>query len=137
MIRSYTELSKIKTFEDRFEYLKLQGTVGKDTFGYDRYLNQVFYKDPAWKHVRDKVIIRDGGCDLGIEDRLIGNRIIVHHMNPITIEDILNREPWIMNPEFLICTSNNTHQAIHYSDKKLLLSMPIDRKPNDTCPWKV
>lgn len=137
MIRSYTELSKIKTFEDRFEYLKLQGTVGKDTFGYDRCLNQVFYKDPAWKRVRDKVIIRDGGCDLGIEDRLIGNRIIVHHMNPITIEDILNREPWIMNPEFLICTSNNTHQAIHYSDKKLLLSMPIDRKPNDTCPWKV
>ena len=115
-IRTYTELMKLKTFKERFEYLKLSGVVGQDTFGYDRYLNQQFYKSKAWKRIRDQVIIRDNGCDLGIEDRDINSRIYVHHMNPITKSDILNMTDMLLDPEYLICVSKNTHDAIHYGD---------------------
>ena len=136
MIRNYTELSKLQTFEERFNYLKLNGIVGKETFGYDRYLNQILYQRPEWKSVRNKVIIRDNGCDLGIIGREIQNRIIIHHMNPITVEDIKSRNPIVFDPEYLISTVHRTHNAIHYSDEDLLPKNPIERKPNDTCPWK-
>lgn len=151
LIRCYTELSRLKTFEERFEYLKLNGQVGSETFGFDRWINQVFYKSKEWQWAKDKVILRDNGCDLGIKDRPINKiyikqenglyreveRVIVHHMNPITLEDIENREPWILDPEYLITTVHNTHQAIHYGDANLLMpSQFVERKPNDTCPWK-
>lgn len=135
-IRTYSELITLPTFEERFEYLKLGGTVGIETFGFDRYLNQQFYRSKEWKSVRDKVIIRDNGCDLGIEGREIYSRIIIHHMNPISREDIFNNADFLLNPEFLICTIKNTHDAIHYSDENLLIKDPIIRKQNDTCPWK-
>lgn len=138
MIRTYTELSKLKTFEERFEYLKLDGNVGVETFGYDRYLNQIFYKDPRWLEARDNVIIRDLGCDLGCVDREIPNgvKILVHHMNPITKEQILARDPILFDEEYLISTTKNTHDAIHYSDESILITAPQERTPNDTCPWK-
>ena len=136
-IRTYEELSKLKTFEERYEYLKLDGAVGEETFGFDRYLNQQFYKyDPDWKKIRDEVIFRDNGCDLGIEGREINGLVIVHHMNPITKEDILNRSKYLLEPEYLITTIKNTHDAIHYSDESLLITDPIERSKNDTCPWK-
>lgn len=136
-IRTYTELMKLKTFKERFEYLKLSGVVGQDTFGYDRYLNQQFYKSKAWKRIRDQVIIRDNGCDLGIEDRDINSRIYVHHMNPITKSDILNMTDMLLDPEYLICVSKNTHDAIHYGDEQLLYTNHlVERTPNDTCPWR-
>lgn len=136
MIRTYSELSRISTFEDRFEYLSLHGQVGAETFGFDRWLNQRFYRSREWKQIRDSIIVRDFGCDLGIPGREIPDRIIVHHMNPISVTDISDASEYLINPEFLICTSNNTHQAIHYGDKDLLYKDPIERKPNDTCPWK-
>lgn len=136
MMRTYSELSRLETFEERFEYLKLNGEVGSSTFGFDRYLNQVFYKSPEWKRVRNEVILRDNGCDLGIEGRDISSHIIIHHMNPISVKDVLNRSRDILNPEYLICVTHNTHNAIHYGDEKQLLSLPVDRKPYDTCPWK-
>lgn len=138
MIRTYSELSKLETFEERYRYLKLDGTVGEETFGYDRWLNQMFYKDSEWLAVRGKVIIRDQGCDLGIEDREIpeGVIIMVHHMNPITKEDILNRSKYLLDPEYLITTVKNTHDAIHYGDESILMTAPIERTKNDTCPWK-
>ena len=136
MIRTYSELSKLLTFEERYEYLRLGGKVGEETFGFDRYLNQLFYKDPEWKAIRDHVIIRDNGCDLGIPGREINSRILVHHMNPITKEDIVKRSDFLLNPEYLICTVKNTHDAIHYSDESLLIKDPITRTKNDTCPWK-
>ena len=136
IIRTYSELITFPTFEERFKYLQLKGIVGEKTFGFDRYLNQLFYKDPEWLSVRDKVILRDNGCDLGMEDRAVGSRILVHHMNPITKEDILSRSDYLLNPEYLICTMKNTHDAIHYGDESLLCLGPIERKPNDTCPWK-
>lgn len=137
MIRSYTELSKLKTFEERYNYLKLSGSVGQDTFGSNRYLNQRFYHlSPEWKSVRDKVIIRDGGCDLGVEGHDICGRIIIHHMNPITIEDLESGSPYLFDPEYLICVTHNTHNAIHYGDESQLVTMPKERAPNDTCPWK-
>lgn len=136
MIRTYSELSSLKTFEERYEYLRLGGRVGAETFGYDRYLNQVFYKDPEWKSVRDKVIIRDNGCDLGIDGRTINSRVIVHHINPITKDDILNRAPCLFDMNNLICTTKRTHDAIHYSDDDLLIKDPVERSKNDTCPWK-
>ena len=136
MIRNYTELSKLQTFEERFNYLKLDGIVGKETFGYDRYLNQILYQWPEWKSVRNKVIIRDNGCDLGIIGHEIQNRIIIHHMNPITVEDIKSRNSIVFDPEYLISTVHRTHNAIHYSDENLLPKNPVERKPNDTCPWK-
>lgn len=135
-IKTYSELIKLSTFEERFEYLKIGGKVGVDTFGFDRYLNQIFYRSDEWKSIRDEVIIRDNGCDLGIEGREIYSRIIVHHMNPITKDDILNRSDFLLNPEFLICTIKLTHDAIHYGDSSILFTEPVIRTKNDTCPWK-
>ena len=136
MIRTYSELITLPTFEERFEYLRLGGKVGAETFGFDRYLNQIFYKSDKWLSVRDKVIIRDNGCDLGIEGREIYGRILVHHMNPITMDDIVNHSSWILDPEYLITTVKNTHDAIHYSDESLLIKDPIERRKNDMCPWR-
>lgn len=136
IIRTYSELIKLPTFEERFQYLKLDGDVGVETFGFDRYLNQSFYSSDEWKSIRNKVIIRDNGCDLGIEGREIYKRIIIHHMNPITKEDLLYRTEYLLNPEYMICTMKNTHDAIHYGDENLLFKEPVERKPNDTCPWR-
>lgn len=135
-IRTYSELSQFATFEERYRYLRLGGRVGKETFGFDRWINQMFYKDPEWLKVRDIVIMRDNGCDLGIEGREIYSRIIVHHMNPITKADILDRSKFLLDPEYLICTVKNTHDAIHYGDENLLITLPMERSPNDTCPWR-
>lgn len=135
-IRTYSELIKLSTFEERYRYLKLDGKVGEETFGFDRYLNQIFYKSKEWRSVRNHVILRDNGCDLGIEGREIHGRILIHHMNPITKEDILNRTDFLMNPEYLISTIETTHNAIHYGDEDLLMKDPIERRKNDTCPWK-
>lgn len=135
-IRTYSELIKLPTFKERYEYLRLGGRVGEDTFGFDRYLNQAFYKSEEWKSIRDHVIIRDNGCDLGIEGHEIFGRILIHHMNPIRKEDIINRSDILLNPEYLICTIKNTHDAIHYGDENLLVIAPIERKKNDTCPWR-
>ena len=137
IIRTYSELVTLPTFEERFNYLKLKGQVGKDTFGFDRWLNQIFYRDPEWKSVRDYVIVRDNGCDLGVDGYDINGRILVHHMNPISKEDILERSKYLLDPEFLISTVHNTHNAIHYGDEDLLIKTPIERTKNDTCPWKV
>lgn len=136
-LRTYSELITLPTFEQRFRYLQLSGRVGADTFGFDRYLNQRLYqRNSKWKNARELVIIRDNGCDLGIEDRMIVDKVLVHHMNPVTIDDILQEKEWIFDPEFLICTSHITHNAIHYGDENLLIKAPKERKPNDTCPWK-
>lgn len=134
--RSYSELSKLRTFEERFDYLALHGMVGDVTFGFDRHLNQDFYRSKEWKSARRAVIIRDNGCDLGIPDREIVYRIYIHHINPITLEDVLKARPILFDPENLICVSHRTHEAIHYGDKSLLLLDEVTRKPNDTCPWK-
>lgn len=136
MIRTYSELIKLPTFEERFDYLSLNGKVGDETYGFDRWINQKFYRSSEWKQIRNDVIIRDSGCDLGILGREIVDHIIIHHMNPISINDIQYVTEYLLNPEFLICTSHVTHQAIHYGDKRSLISEPVDRKPNDTCPWK-
>lgn len=137
LIRTYSELITLPTFEERFEYLRLDGFVGKETFGFDRYLNQQLYQhNPRWKKARDVVIIRDNGCDLAMEGHEIFGKIIVHHMNPITLDDVLNDRDWIYDPEFLICTIHNTHNAIHYGDEKQLIIAPTVRTLNDTCPWK-
>ena len=135
-IRTYSELIKLQTFEERFQYLQLNGRVGEETFGFDRYLNQKFYNDPEWLRIRDQVIIRDNGCDLAMPDREIKTRILVHHMNPIDKEDILRRSDFLLNPEYLICTIKATHDAIHYGDESKLIIMPPERRPNDTCPWR-
>ena len=135
-IKTYSELILLPTFEERFEYLKLKGSVGKDTFGHDRYLNQVFYTSQEWRRLRDEIIIRDNGCDLGIEDREIGGKIYIHHLNPLGVNDILAHSEYLTNPEYLICTSFETHNAIHYGDINLLPRNPIERKRNDTCPWR-
>lgn len=134
--KNYTELSKLNTFIERFNYLKLNGKVGLDTFGHDRYLNQRFYKTREWKAIRDYVIVRDMGCDLGIDGYEIYDKILVHHMNPISVEDILQNQEHILDPEYLICVSEKTHQAIHYGDENLLPKDPIIRYKNDTIPWK-
>lgn len=135
-IKTYTELIRFNSFIDRFRYLKLTGKVGEETFGFDRYLNQMFYKSDEWRSVRDSVILRDNGCDLGIDGRDICHGILIHHMNPITKEDILNRSDFLLNPEYLICVTKNTHNAIHYGDESLLITTPENRKPNDTCLWR-
>ena len=135
-IRTYSELITLPTFEERYQYLRLNGRVGEETFGFDRWLNQKFYKDPAWWEARDYVIIRDNGCDLAIPGREIYSRILIHHMNPITKDDILQRSKYLLDPEYLICTIKNTHDAIHYGDENLLIKGPVERKPNDTCPWR-
>ena len=125
-----------QTFLDRYRYLKIGGKVGEETFGIDRYLNQQFYKSKEWRKIRDEVIIRDGACDLGIPDREISSRIIIHHMNPITKYDILNKTEFLLNPEYLICCLKTTHSAIHYGDESLLFTGLVERSPNDTCLWK-
>ena len=135
-IRTYSELITLPTFEERYQYLRLNGRVGEETFGFDRWLNQKFYKDPEWLRIRDEVIIRDNGCDLAIPGREIYSRILIHHMNPITKDDILQRSKYLLDPEYLICTIKNTHDAIHYGDETLLVKGPVERKPNDTCPWR-
>lgn len=141
MIRTYSELITIPTFVERYQYLRLGGKVGEATFGFDRYLNQLFYKSPEWMAIRDQVIIRDTGngdyCrDLGVDGHDIHGRILVHHMNPITIDDILHRSEFLLNPEYLICTIKSTHDAIHYGDENLLITEPVERTRNDTCPWR-
>lgn len=136
-IKSYGELSQLETFEERFEYLRLDGIVGKDTFGFDRIFNQKFYRSEEWKQVRDFVIVRDNGCDLGIEGHeIFGNRIIIHHMNPISIDDIRHSTRNLLDPEYLITTIHRTHNAIHYGDEDQLIKAPIERVRNDTCPWR-
>ena len=135
-IRTYSELILLPTFDDRYQYLRLSGTVGEETFGFDRYLNQMFYKSKEWKHIRNEVIIRDNGCDLGVPGREIYGKILIHHMNPIRKDDILRRSEYLLDPEYLICTVKNTHDAIHYGDEGLLIRMPKARTKNDTCPWR-
>lgn len=136
MIRTYSELIQLENFLDRYRYLKLDGSVGLDTFGFDRYLNQQFYKLKEWKLTRAKVIVRDLGCDLGVEGLDIGGTIIIHHLNPITINDIKNRNPILLDPEYLISTQLKTHNAIHYGDESLLISTTqLERSPNDTKLW--
>lgn len=135
-IRTYSELIQLPTFEERFDYLRLDGVVGKDTFGFDRYLNQQFYRSSEWKRIRNRVIVRDNGCDLGIDDYEIHGRILIHHMNPISIEDLQRMSDLLMNPEYLICVSHRTHNAIHYGDESLIVTAPIERTQNDTCPWR-
>lgn len=136
-IKTYSELIKLETFEERYNYLRLGGSVGKETFGFDRYLNQSFYKSTEYKKFRNSIIIRDMGCDLGISDRTITGVIILHHIEPISIDDILHRRiEVLLNPENAICVSLNTHNAIHYGDDSLLIKAPIERSKNDTCPWK-
>jgi hypothetical protein len=134
--RCYTELKRLKTFEERYEYLKLDGVVGVSTFGFDRYLNQMLYTSKRWKRTRSDIIVRDGACDLGIEGRDIYDRIMIHHMNPMDKEDFDLDNDDFYNPEFLICSAYPTHNAIHFGDEKLLTRLPVERKRNDTCPWK-
>lgn len=136
MNRCYSELRQLGTFIERFRYLRIGGVIGESTFGFDRYLNQTLYKTKRWRSVRDKVIVRDGGYDLGIPGMLIDGKAIVHHMNTITLEDIQEGRDWVFDPEFLICVSLDTHNAIHYGDENLLPKLPEERKPNDTCPWR-
>lgn len=136
IIRTYNELMLLPTFEERFEYLKLSGRVGEETFGFDRWLNQKFYRSAEWKHLRDQVIIRDNGCDLGVEGREIYGKILIHHMNPISKKDILERTDLLLNPMYLISVTKQTHDAIHYSDESILMNDPIIRSKNDTCPWR-
>lgn len=141
IIRTYSELITLPTFIERYRYLRLDGRVGEETFGFDRYLNQLFYKSDEWLAVRDYVILRDTGSDdyckdLGAEGHDIHGRILIHHMNPITKEDILHRSDFLLNPEYLISTIKSTHDAIHYGDESLLIQAPIERRRNDTCPWR-
>ena len=135
-IRTYSELILLPTFEERFKYLQLNGRVGDDTFGFDRYINQNFYRSAEWKRIRDLVIMRDNGCDLALEGYEIYGRILIHHMNPITVKDVELSTEYLMNPEYLICVTHNTHNAIHYGDEKFINKGPVVRTKNDTCPWK-
>ena len=136
-IRTYSELVKLPTFMDRFNYLSLKGVVAEETFGFDRYLNQRFYRSREWKQLRNKIIVRDNGCDLGVAGYDIFEKIIIHHMNPLRLDDIVNSTDFLMNPEYLICVRPITHNAIHYGDESLLMANEVvERKPNDTCPWR-
>ena len=135
-IRTYSELITLPTFKERFEYLRLDGIVGKDTFGFDRYMNQIFYKSKEWQSLRNQIIIRDNGCDLGLEGYEIQGKILIRHMNPITPEDIINRSDYLLNPDFLTSTMLSTHNAIHYGDESLIARELIERIKNDTCPWR-
>lgn len=136
MIRCYRDLKQLESFKERYYYLKLHGIVGEETFGFDRYVNQSLYRSPRWRLTRSKVIIRDDGCDLGIEGRDLSDYIIVHHMNPITLEDIEEERDSIFDPEYLICCSPRTHKAIHFGDENLLPKDFVERRPNDTCLWR-
>ena len=135
-IRTYSELITIPTFEERYQYLRLGGRVGEETFGFDRYINQIFYKSKEWLSIRDYVILRDNACDLGMEGYEIRNRILIHHMNPITVDDILKRSEFLLNPEYLICTIKNTHDAIKYGYGRLQIPTPIVRKKKERGPWE-
>lgn len=135
-VKRYSELITFKTFEERFEYLRLKGVVGNETFGFDRYFNQKFYRSSEWKRLRDQIIVRDNGCDLGIDGYEIHGPIVIHHLNPILLKDIIHQSDFLLNPEFLICTTHETHNAIHYGDDNLIIKPPIERTSNDTCPWK-
>lgn len=134
-IRRYSELRRFESFDDRFEYLKLGGEVGRSTFGFDRYINQTFYQSREWKQVRQHVIIRDNGCDLGVPGYEINGGLTVHHLNPMNVDDIVHGEDWILDPEYLICVSNDTHNAIHYGDRNLLPREFVTRRPGDTKLW--
>lgn len=136
MIKSYLELITLPTFSERYEYLKIGGRIGEETFGFDRYLNQVLYRSSEWKRFRRDIILRDNACDLGCDGYEIYGKLLVHHINPITIEDVINRNPCVFDPNNAISTSMNTHNAIHYGDIDLLISEPIERSKYDTCPWK-
>ncbi len=136
-IRTYSELITLPTFIERFRYLKLNGSVGMDTFGHDRYLNQILYHSEEWRRFRREVILRDNGCDLGCDGYEIHGKILIHHINPITVEDIIRRNPCIFDFENVISNSHNTHNAIHYGDESLLVTEPIERTPYDTCPWRL
>lgn len=136
IIKSYSKMLTFPTLEERFRYLELKGSVGKDTFGYDRYLNQILYHSGEWKSFRNDIIIRDNGCDLACEGHEIHKRILVHHINPITVEDVLNRSTKVFDPENVVCVSHMTHNAIHYGDENLLITAPVERSQNDTCPWR-
>ena len=133
--KSYYEVARLHTFQERYQYLRLRGVVGKETFGFDRYLNQAFYTSSIWKSVRDKVIIRDEGCDLGIEGYPIFGKIIIHHLNPITSDELEHDDRSLLDLDNLICTSPNTHNAIHFGDERLLPSLPKERRPGDTLLW--
>lgn len=135
-IKRYSELILLPTFEERYKYLQLNGVIGDETFGFDRYINQMFYRSQEWRQVRDYVIVRDNGCDLGIEGHEIRGKILIHHMNPIGIKDIQQVNKFLLDPEYLITTMLSTHNAIHYGDESLLVKDPIERSKNDTCPWK-
>lgn len=134
--RSYSELRQLSTFKERYDYLKLNGRVGAETFGYNRYVNQRFYRSTEWKHIRDQIIIRDNGCDLGVEGYDLHSRIYIHHLNPMTVDDIDQGRQMILDPDNLICVSFDTHQAIHFGDESLLPQLPIERTSGDTCPWR-
>lgn len=136
IVRRYSELIQLPTFEERYNYLRLRGSVGKDTFGFDRVFNQMFYRSKEWKAIRHEIIIRDNGCDLGVEGYDIYGPITIHHMNPISLDDIRDVTEYLLNPEYLIATTDRTHKAIHYGDDSLLLKAPIERTRFDTCPWK-
>lgn len=136
MIRTYSELITLPTYEERYEYLLLDGQVGKDTFGYDRYLNQMFYQSPEWKYLRKTVILRDNGCDMGLNDYQIYGKIYVHHINPLTKDDITRRSKYLLDPEYLISVSFNTHQGITYGVKEAPITTVVIRQKNDTCPWR-
>lgn len=136
MIRTYTELAALRTFRERFLYLKLDGVVGAETFGADRFLNQEFYQSKEWKDIRDFVILRDNGCDLAAEGHEVYGKIFIHHMNPVLPKDIRTKSELLLEPEYLIATTHNTHNAIHYGDESLLITMPVERSRNDMCPWK-
>lgn len=137
IFKRYSELIMLPTFEERFDYLKLNGSVGRDTFGFDRVFNQVFYNSLEWKQCRDKIIARDLGCDLGVPGHeIFGSKVVIHHINPITLEDLDKKTEILLDPEYLITTTHFTHNAIHYGDSNFLVSEPIERKKNDTCPWK-
>lgn len=134
--KSYSELRRLETFEDRFDYLKLRGIVGDSTFGFDRYLNQQFYRSRQWRNIREHVILRDDACDLGVDGYDIFDRVIIHHMNPMTAEDIVDGDDDILNPEFLICVTHQTHNAIHYGDERQLRRRVVPRGPGDTLLWR-
>lgn len=136
MMKTYNKCIKLSTFDERFEYLQLKGLVGEETFGYTRYLNQILYRSPEWKQLRQHVIMRDNGCDLAMDGYEIFGKILVHHINPITLKDIEERNPKVYDMNNLITVSFMTHQAIHYGSKDLLLLDPVERKPNDQCPWR-
>lgn len=135
MIRTYSELRRLQTIEERFRYLTLRGNVGEKTFGFERHLNQTFYRSAEWRQIRNVVILRDNGCDLGIDGYEIHDRVIIHHMNPMVVDDFRNFNPDVLNPEYLITVSHNTHNAIHYGDEHLLPRLPVERRPGDTKLW--